>query len=63
MFGWLSRAASDASLANISVSSGRWWSWVSIVLITIRFSKPSRPLILARQISAIPPTASRDSIS
>ena len=63
MFGWLSRAANDASLTNISVKSGRWWRLVSIVLITIRFSNPSSPLILARQTSAIPPTASRDSIS
>ena len=63
MLGWLRRAASDASLTNISTSSGRCCSDVSIVLMTTRFSNPSTPFILARHTSAIPPVASSDSIS
>ena len=34
-----------------------------IVLMTIRFSNPCAPLIFARHTSAIPPAASRESIS
>ena len=56
MFGWLRRAASDASLTNISTSSGRCCRVVNMVLMTTRF-------ILARHTSAIPPVASSDSIS
>ncbi len=63
MFGWASCADSDASATNIFTSSGRWLRCVCIVLMTIRFSKPSIPLMRARQTSAIPPAASRESIS
>ncbi len=63
MFGWLNAEASVASLMNISTRSGRPASCGSIVLMTIRFSKPRTPLSLARQTSAIPPVASFESIS
>src|SRR5580693_6068051 len=63
MFGWLKAEASVASLMNISTRSGRPASWGSIVLITIRFSKPRTPFSFARHTSAIPPVASFESIS
>ena len=48
---------------NICASSGRLCRAVCIVLMTIRFSNPCAPLIFARHTSAIPPAASRESIS
>src|SRR6186997_336418 len=48
---------------NICTSSGRLCSDGSIVLMTIRFWNPCAPLIFARHTSAIPPAASRESIS
>jgi len=63
MLGWLSRPAIAASATNICTSSARCWSAVSIVLMTIRRSNPAAPVTRARQTSAIPPVASRESIT
>src|SRR6187397_1726396 len=59
MFGWFNWAASLASLRNIFTKLACFDRCGRIRLITIVFSKPSRPAWRARKISAMPPTAIR----
>src|SRR2546422_3217906 len=61
MLGWLSCAASFASLRNIRTKLFLSPRCGRMRFNTTVFSKPSTPIWRARKISAIPPTAMRSS--
>jgi hypothetical protein len=58
MFGWLSWAASCASVKNISMKLGSSARWERIRFTTTVFSRPLAHSNFARNTSAIPPVAS-----
>ena len=58
IFGWVSCAVSFASSMNIATKFGSAARWGRIRFTTRIFSKPCDEVILARNTSAMPPTAS-----